>query len=185
MNTIDYAATATEIHASNIKAGWWPADTSQRNRGEVMMLIVSEVAEASEGELTNANDDKLPQHKMFDVELADTAIRLFDLIGADAMQVEPNMDTRIEVMCDQLSCEDPHYDLMVIVRQVSGAMEGHRKGKLTVYADWLWNALAAVYAVADTYSVDLDGLIAEKRRYNATRSDHQIENRQKEGGKRY
>jgi len=45
------------------------------------MLTTSELAEALEGDRKNLMDDKLPQYKMFDVEIVDTFIRLFDIAG--------------------------------------------------------------------------------------------------------
>lgn len=46
-----------------------------------LALIHSEVSEALEGDRKNLMDDKLPQYKMQDVELADAVIRIFDLAG--------------------------------------------------------------------------------------------------------
>jgi NTP pyrophosphatase (non-canonical NTP hydrolase) len=61
---------------------WWkdPATGKplQRNRAELLMLIVSELAEAMEGERKNLMDDKLPHRPMAEVELADALIRIFD-----------------------------------------------------------------------------------------------------------
>ena len=58
--------------------GYLPLD---RNIGEMLMLVTSELAEAMEGHRKNLQDDKLPQYKMFDVEIADAVIRLFDIAG--------------------------------------------------------------------------------------------------------
>ena len=44
-----------------------------------LMLIVSELAEGMEGHRKGLMDDKLPQHLMLHVELADAAIRIFHL----------------------------------------------------------------------------------------------------------
>lgn len=52
-----------------------------RNIGELLMLAVSELSEALEGHRKNLMDDKLPHRKMFEVELADTIIRIFDMAG--------------------------------------------------------------------------------------------------------
>lgn len=75
---------ARECHASN--QHWWhdPATGARldRNKGELLMLIVSEIAEAMEGERKSLMDDKLPHRKMAEVELADTLIRIFDYAGA-------------------------------------------------------------------------------------------------------
>lgn len=45
------------------------------------MLVVSEVAEAMEGERKNLMDDHIPHRKMAEVELADALIRIFDYAG--------------------------------------------------------------------------------------------------------
>lgn len=75
---------AQDCHAAN--QHWWhhPAtgERLNRNKGELLMLIVSEVAEAMEGERKNLMDDKLPHRKMAEVELADALIRIFDYAGA-------------------------------------------------------------------------------------------------------
>lgn len=52
-----------------------------RNIGEMLMLVTSELSEAMEGHRKNLQDDKLPQYKMFDVEIVDAFIRLFDIAG--------------------------------------------------------------------------------------------------------
>jgi NTP pyrophosphatase (non-canonical NTP hydrolase) len=74
---------ADECHVANKK--WWqdPATGAPilRNRGELLMLIVSEVAEAMEGERKGLMDDKLPHRKMAEVELVDALIRIFDYAG--------------------------------------------------------------------------------------------------------
>lgn len=71
---------ASDIHLLNHK--WWhdlkTGEPLQRNRGELLMLIVSEVAEAMEGERKSLMDDKLPHRPMAEVELADALIRIFD-----------------------------------------------------------------------------------------------------------
>ena len=46
------------------------------------MLCVSELSEAMEGHRKNLMDDHLPTRKMFEVELADCIIRIFDIAGA-------------------------------------------------------------------------------------------------------
>lgn len=75
---------SADCHAEN--QHWWhhPAtgERLQRNKGELLMLMVSEISEAMEGERKNLMDDKLPHRKMAEVELADTLIRIFDYAGA-------------------------------------------------------------------------------------------------------
>ncbi len=83
-----------EIHEDNVKAGWWTDPKTgesikdTRNVPEMLMLIVSEVAEALEGLRKDLPDDKLPHRKMFEVELADTCIRIFDLAGAKGLDLD-------------------------------------------------------------------------------------------------
>lgn len=64
---------------------WWKdpltGEPLKRNRGELLMLIVSEIAEAMEGERKNLMDDKLPHRRMAEVELADAMIRILDYAG--------------------------------------------------------------------------------------------------------
>lgn len=73
----------TKCHAGSRK--WWhdPATgaTIQRNVGEMLMLIVSELAEAMEGDRKDKQDDHLPHRKSFEVELADALIRICDIAG--------------------------------------------------------------------------------------------------------
>jgi len=75
-----------EVHANNVMAGWWTdletGERKDRNVGELLMLIVSEVSESMEGYRKNLMDDKLPHRSMFEAELADVIIRVFDLAGA-------------------------------------------------------------------------------------------------------
>jgi NTP pyrophosphatase (non-canonical NTP hydrolase) len=80
MSLNNYAA---QCHQANKK--WWHDVEGKkliRNKGELLMLIVSEIAEAMEGERKGLLDDKLPHRSMAEVELADALIRIFDYAGA-------------------------------------------------------------------------------------------------------
>lgn len=108
-------------YTASHNAGWHTDLTTgkllERNKAEMLMLIVSEISEAMEGERKNLMDDHLPHRKMVEVELADAIIRICDYCGR-------------------------------------------------------WN-------------LDLSGAVAEKLEYNRNRSDHKIENRLKDGGKKF
>lgn len=73
-------ALAAHIHELNRK--WWVSletgEPIERNKGELLCLIHSEISEAMEGERKNLQDDKLPHRKMAEVELADAIIRILD-----------------------------------------------------------------------------------------------------------
>ena len=66
----------------NANKRWWKEDPLQNNKGEKLMLIVSEIAEVLEGERKDLMDDHLPHRKASEVELADTLVRLLDYAGA-------------------------------------------------------------------------------------------------------
>ena len=69
------------IHELNKK--WWQdletGEPIKRNIGELLMLTVSELAEAMEGHRKNLKDDHLPNRSMLEVELADAIIRILDI----------------------------------------------------------------------------------------------------------
>lgn len=82
----ELARVVYHCHGVAREAGWWhdikTGEPVDRNRGELLMLIVSEVAEAMEGERKDLMDDHLPHRRMAEVELADAVIRICDYAGA-------------------------------------------------------------------------------------------------------
>ena len=93
MNPEDQARALNELayvcHKAN--ENWWldlaTMQPKQRNVGELLMLCVSELAEAMEGHRKGLPDDKLPHRPMIEVEIADCLIRLFDLCGGLKLDV--------------------------------------------------------------------------------------------------
>ena len=82
--------------------------------------------------------------------------------------------------------------LCLIHSEVSEAMEGHRKDLMDdklphrkMIEVELADTLIRIFDLAGSQNLDLGGAIAEKRAFNKDRQDHKIENRLKDGGKKY
>jgi NTP pyrophosphatase (non-canonical NTP hydrolase) len=78
-----------DIHTKNIEAGWWNDPSTGESLldnpyviATKLLLIISEISEATEGYRKDLMDDKLTHRSAVETELADAAIRLFDIAGA-------------------------------------------------------------------------------------------------------
>lgn len=89
------AVLQIHCHKAAKEAGWWEFGTMDLAReirtdsrlgkalvAEKLCLIHSEISEAMEGHRKGLMDDKLPNRKAIEVELADAVIRIADLAGA-------------------------------------------------------------------------------------------------------
>lgn len=168
------------IHASNVEAGWWSniktgeSILETRNRPEMLALIGSELIEAHTDGFEP--DGHLPQFPAFYVELADTAIRILDLAGADGIDLEAGTP--------QVVTGNPTNDLMTMLTLTVGfALEGFRKSDKERYARHISEAYATLFAMAEVYEFDLMEVIEAKAAYNKQRADHKVENRLAVGGK--
>jgi hypothetical protein len=161
--------------------GWW---ANPRREKTLFMLIISEIAEAMEGARKECPDDKLPHREMMEVELADTFIRCCDFIGFEQTQGQCSEGSEFDqdVMEDELRSlrghlsEDVGCRLYDLVQSVINVQQ--------CYMTWE-RLLAEIIAVAEMNEFDLFGAIEEKLEFNRTRADHQIENREKDGGKKW
>jgi len=92
MTTIELAAisgilSAMElVHKTANDAGWYRNPKTgrpvERNFGEVVALMHTELSEALEGDRRDLMDDKLPHRPAPEVEFADCVIRIFDTCAA-------------------------------------------------------------------------------------------------------
>lgn len=170
-------ALANEIHTQNVAVGWWDDWEVKTDRHEnAMMLVVSEIAEAMEGDRKDLMDDHLPEFKAFDVELADAMIRLLDLAGAyEIATLDDDRKHRVKHAANFFHGRTVVEQLFFVVKQVcyGGMKQAVKSG---VYC---------IEAVAMNNNVDLWKLVELKRAYNKERADHKRENRSAAGGKSY
>lgn len=91
---------AGAVHRLNNHAGWWhdieTGEPLERNVGELICLMHSELSEAMEADRKDLMDDKLPHRKGLEVELADAMIRILDLAGAGGMDIGGAMVEKLE-----------------------------------------------------------------------------------------
>lgn len=100
---LDFNPLATLLHGRAVAAGWWDEYPNRADRYELaVQLASSELAEAMEGDRKGLKDTHLPEHDMFDVELADFAIRQLDLAGALGVSVHFNNEV-FQLACDILA----------------------------------------------------------------------------------
>lgn len=178
---ISWQALCAYIHADNITAGWWKLDpdgtTVPRNIGELLCLVHSEVSEAYSGWAGERMDDHLPIRPMVEVELADIAIRVCDILGY--YKHLPIVEVGY---CGQT--EMPNW-ILRMHSCISRAMEHFRKSRTLDGCKELEFLLGLIQTCADQFGYDLFGAIADKRAYNRQRLDHKPEARAAEGGKAF
>ena len=89
--------------------------------------------------------------------------------------------------------ERNHGEMFVLIHsEISEAFEGLRKDKMDEHLPHrksveveLADAVIRIFDYAAGFGLDLEGAIREKLIYNATRADHKLENRIKDGGKKW
>ena len=195
----DMNAWAAAVHQLNAK--WWrdPATghAIQRNKGQMRMLMISEVSEAMEGERKGLMDDKLPHRPMAEVELADVVIRALDYAGGwnyslrhlwihrlgidgkppEAMPRHFNDDWR-KFHKDSDKGEILEQLCVTIIRVGQPAMINDPGSYLSVL---LFNC----EYYCRLFGYDLWGAVIEKLQFNCTRADHQAEARLRADGKKW
>lgn len=173
----EFDQLAREIHRANVEAGWW--DDMNRCIHQVLQLVVTELAEATEGERKDLMDDHLPHRKMGEVELADTLIRLFDLAGRYNWSHIP--DVTYDQRLDRIdSIAGKH---LVCVRLTCRIIENFEFGLNPSFSYTM--LVNSVMRIGELQGYDIMAAVREKREYNKHRADHKRENRAAAGGKKF
>lgn len=92
-------------HGVALASGWWhdlhTGEPKDRNMGEMLCLIHSEISEAMEGDRKNEQDKHLPHRKSLEVELADAVIRIFDIAGGLNMDLGGAIAEKLQYNCNR------------------------------------------------------------------------------------
>lgn len=174
-NSFDELAAA--IHRSCVDAGWW--DDMNRCIYQTLQLVVTEMAEATEGERKGLMDDHLPHRKMGEVELADALIRLLDMAGRYGWRHLPGLlhDKRVDMVN---SIAGKH---LAVVTRVADMVHAYEQTLNVAFSYTL--AINNIMRIGELMGYDIMGALFEKWEYNKHRADHKPENRAKVGGKKF
>jgi len=193
---IDFNERAALVHKNNEK--WWvdlnTLERIVRNKGEMLMLVVTELAEAAEGIRKDLYDDHLPHRKMAEVELADAEIRLLDFAGGFGYNIDSKLINSIYEFEDKEAIIEAYaiptnkleslLDIVEPIIFLNKALNDDFGYIEFGVEDLLSASIFCIRAYAYLNDYDIEGAYHEKLEYNKTRKDHSIEERRKEGGKK-
>lgn len=177
MDEADFNLLSKQIHQHNVSVGWWEGE--QSNKETKLVLVLTEIAEAVEGERKNLMDDKLPHRKMAEVELADTLIRWLDLGGRYNLKYE--ITRVIPVIGDAYK---KYFILARVASEMDSMLEIQKEDGLYGANYWYSKFIDLLLYSADELGYDVISALYEKIEFNKIRPDHKLENRMKENGKK-
>ena len=166
---MNYNELAKQAHDNALKHGWWEKHLSNEH---CLMLVITEVAEAVEADRERRKADIQAFNRMANKqiaferyikntkedELADIAIRLFDLAGALGLDFGKMNPCRYHRAFDHFTFTDNAFALC----------KGLGRDIIAVEKRILFG-LDHVYGWAEALNVDLPFFIREKMRYNVMR----------------
>jgi NTP pyrophosphatase (non-canonical NTP hydrolase) len=83
---MEFRDMAERVHRTALEHGWWE---TPRPVGEVLMLVVTELAEAMEAYRSgNPGSDEIPGFSRLEEETADAIIRLLDFAEGTKLRLE-------------------------------------------------------------------------------------------------
>jgi uncharacterized protein (DUF433 family) len=183
-------AEIQRVHSANER--WWRdlmtgERLTNRNIGELVMLQISELAEAMEGHRKNLPDDKLPHRPMFEVELADALIRVLDTAGGTGVSFGDWEIQRHPAPSNVGEGLLHIADAMMRVYTVHEMWAARRSDQnlQSAYVGRTWQVIHALLDFAHHHGADIWGAYEEKLAYNARREDHTDEHRRSAHGKKY
>lgn len=184
---------AAEVHRNNHK--WWinihTGEPLVRNKHEMLMLVVTELAEAAEGERKNLMDDHLPHRKMAEVEIADAYIRMLDFAAGHGY---PILEEPINAVWDE-DIEEAKLKYGIPLNKLQNLMQltklvSNLDDEISFdndpeqVSELISIVIFGLIVYSRVHGYDIEGAYQEKNEYNKTRKDHSIEERLKENGKK-
>ena len=88
-----FNAIANDVHDTANEKGWWDED---RNNGEIIALMHSELSEGLEALRKDLSSDHIPDFKGIEEELADVIIRILDMAPARGWLIAEALIAKIE-----------------------------------------------------------------------------------------
>lgn len=164
------------VYEANVAKGFNTPGVD-RNVGEMVALMHSEISEATIASIKREPDDKLPQHDGVDVEIADTLIRLMDFSGVMKIDLELHLAQAPDIytVAAVLPYSGIVEDFANIHVGLSYMLEAHRKSAVIPMTNTrrldveTVTTLAMLLSICHKYMIDIDRIVDDKMAFNATR----------------